>query len=986
MKSTSEGRGRLQRAVRLALFGTATLAAPAAFSATITVNTTADQTDNANCTLREALLAASTNDTFAGCAAGDDNADTIVFTDDVIGQTISLSQGELPGVVSDSSLTIGADTDSGVTIDANSQSRIFVNQGDLTLNGLTLVNGRTMSGSADAADRSGGAILNAEGGFLTVNGGSMRDNVSDRAGGAIEDASVSDDNDDDDSDDDATDNVHVTLNDVDFSGNSAGANPGNGGVVHVTGFADVVVNGGTFDANQAAEGGALWNNQGTTSVDNATFSNNRTNGTDADQGGGAIYIEAGNVVVTDSRFINNTAGDDDDDMSSASGGAIVANVDTELSVSNSRFSGNQSKRAGGAIEVLGGTSTTLDNVTASDNDAGSNPGNGGFLHVSGDGDVDVVGGVFADNDATEGGAFWNNQGEMSIRGASIVDNDADGADATQGGGAIYAETASDDSDTSGTLTIADTRISGNSASGAAGSGGGILLSPGAVAAITASRIEANTANRAGGGIENAGGDLTLERVTLGGATSDMGNDAGNNPGNGGGLHIGADGTTTIDNTSVGYNTAVEGGGLWNSAPGTLDVMTTTVANNTADRGAGVYQDGETNAGISLSYVTVANNNGSGLGSGGADINAANTLISGNDDSGEDNVMVSADNGNLIGDAGFNGMYRLFGGPTATLPLAAGSAAIDMTDDCGDTDQRGAERPVSMNDDSDSDCDVGAFELAGNPVLDVTTVSLPNVDASDGSAGIATVAALRLANNGSDSVNVGGLSGTIQRDDSQPSGVDFDNADLVVYADSNDNGQYDDSDMQVGSGAVGDDGTTFDVDFQSGSGVAISSGDDETYFLVVDLPGIGEVARNAVKSLTSQPMLAGGALLALFGLISVGGLRRRSQFALVALALALTLTACSDDANIDVDDNNVGNNNGGGNNNDNDDMRDGLEANELRFVVDQLEPTANSPETNLVIGDGLPVFGPIVTIGSLDDPMADGDSDVDGNDSMEDSMN
>ena len=46
------------------------------------------------------------------------------------------------------------------------------------------------------------AILNADGGFLTVNGGSMRNNTSDRAGGAIEDASVSEDNDDDDSDDD----------------------------------------------------------------------------------------------------------------------------------------------------------------------------------------------------------------------------------------------------------------------------------------------------------------------------------------------------------------------------------------------------------------------------------------------------------------------------------------------------------------------------------------------------------------------------------------------------------------------------------------------------------------------------------------------------------------------------------------------------------------------------------------------------------------
>ena len=989
MKSSFESPNRLRRAVRAAITGTAVLATPAAFAAQITVDSNSDSATD-GCTLRSAILAANSNTMTNGCQAGDNNSDTIVFADGVSGQTITLSGTALPTVAAGSTLVIGSGDDDNVTIDANSMSRILTNQGNLTLNGLNLVNGQTAGGAASADDRSGGAILNDDGGLLTVNGGSMRDNTADRAGGAIEDAS-STDMDDDDSDDDAGDNVRVTLNDVDFSGNDAGANPGNGGVLHVTGTGDIAVNGGTFDSNSATEGGALWNNQGTTRVVNATFSNNQTDGAAADNGGGAIYVEAGSVEVEDSRFVNNTAGDDDDETSSASGGAILANANTELSVSNSRFTGNSAQRAGGAFEVLAGTSTTLDNVSANDNDAGDNPGNGGVLHVTGDGDVDVLGGVYSGNDATEGGAFWNNQGEMSIDGASLVDNEADGDDATQGGGAIYAETASMEGDDSGTLSVTNTRIANNTASGTSGSGGGVLLSPGVTATISNSRIEANSANRAGGGIENAGADLTLERVTLGGTSSDLGNDAGNNPGNGGGLHIGAAGTASIDNTSVGYNQAVEGGGLWNSGPGTLDVSTSTVANNSADRGAGVYQDGETSAnGVSLSYVTVANNDGAGLASGGADMDVSNSLLSGNDSTTDDNVMVSADDGNLVGDAGFNGMYRTYGGPTATVPLLADSAAIDMTDDCGATDQRGAERPVDLTDDSDNDCDVGAFELAGNPVLNVTSVDLDNVDASDGSAGIVTAAAFTVSNDTGDAVNLGHFSGYIQRDDSQPSGVDFAGADLVAYADSNNNGMFDDGDMAVGEGDVADDGTHFTVSFQDGAGVSIADGDDATYFLRADLPGIGEVAMSAIKQIVSQPMLAGGALLALLGLVSVGGLRRRSQLALVALALALTLTACSDDQNVNLDNGpDMGNDNGGdnGNDNGNDDNNNDLNDNQLRFVVDQLSPTDNSADTALVIGDGLPVFGPIITIGSPDDPVMDNSQDVDEDtDSTQDSMN
>ena len=886
----------------------------------------------------------------------------IVFDSALNGQTITLGGTALPDVAAGSLLTIGAnDLSNTVTIDANSMSRILANQGTLTLNNLTLINGTTaIGGGATANDRSGGALLNLAGATLTVNGGAMNNNVADRAGGAIEDVSITGENTDD--------SVGVTLNDVSFSGNQAGSQmggmgPGNGGVLHVSGSAGVDVNESSFTNNVATEGGALWNNGGTMTVTDSDFVDNTANGAAAENGGGAIYNDAGTVAVIDSRFDGNEADSDDNDGLS-SGGAILANDNTTLDVENSAFTDNTSERAGGAIEVRSGTSTTLTRVTASENDAGANPGNGGVLHVTGDGDVTITGGTFANNSATEGGAFWNNQGAMAIDGAAIVNNEADGNDANQGGGGIYAEAAGMEGGDSGTLTLTDTRIAGNTASGTSGSGGGILLSPGVTANITGGTISGNSANRAGGGIENADATLVMSMVSLGGTRTEAGNDAGANPGNGGGLHIGGAGSATIDQTSVGYNTGVEGGGLWNSAGGALSVATSTIANNNAERGAGVYQTGSaiSGDGISLSYVTVANNDGTGVASGGADIAVSNSLFNGNDRATDDNVVASEDDGNQIGDAGFNGAFRLYGGTTAVVPLGAMSAAIDTTTGCGDVDQRGAERPFDFADNGMNNCDVGAFELTDDSVLNVTPVALADVT-DDGAGGVATVAAFTLTNGGSDSVTVGGFSGTIDREAQGASETDLGDADLSVFVDSNDNGQFDNGDMNIGSGSVDETGNRFSVSIADGAGRAISADDSQTYFLRLDIPGPGEMAVAAIKQLASQPLVAGGALLALLGLFSIGGMRRRSQLALIALALALTLTACSDDDNVDLGGaNNAGDNNGGNDGgNDMDDPNNNIDGNQLRFVVDQLRPVDGAADTTLIVGDGLPVTGPSVTL-------------------------
>lgn len=765
--------------------------------------------------------------------------------------------------------------------------------------------------------------------------------------------------------------MSVTLNDVDFSGNDAGMNPGNGGVLHVTGVGDIVIEGGLFDGNTAVEGGALWNNGGTMTVADAIFSANRATGGSADasdaegQGGGAIFgqnVDGATVTVTGSRFDGNSA---EGDVSS--GGAIFMNEGTVLELSGSTLANNTANRAGGAIELRAGVEATIDgsDMTANtaNTTAGGGGGNGGAIHVTGDADVMITGGVYAQNSAVEGGALWNNQGEMTLDGVNVVGNEATGADATQGGGGIYAET-NDAGEDSGTLMISDSRIVRNMASGAAGSGGGILLSPGTTATITDSRIMGNSANRAGGGIENADGAVTLERVMLGGTGSGFGNDAGTNPGNGGGLHIGGAGTVDVVRSSVGYNTAVNGGGLWNSGMGTLTVNTSTVSNNSADVGAGVYLDGAGGT-ITLDFVSVTQNDGSGVAAAmdaGGSIAIADSLIAENASNLGDGVMAAEDDGNVVGDSAVLGAYRLFGGSTATQPLMSGSAAIDATADCAamddDTDQRGATRPFDVMDvDNGGDCDAGAFEATDDPVLTVTANGPSSVMVEeDGEA--PSVLGFTLANNGDDAVTVAGFSGYVERDAALSTDANPGNVTLTVYLDANGNGVFDMGETEVATASLDDNGTTFSVVFNNG-GASIPAGDSMSYVVVAEPAEEDQQAASVTGLGSFTPLYAGGALLGLVGLFSVGGLRRRTQLLLIVTCAAVMLTACSDgDADIYGDRN--GNGNGGMDNGMGGDPATPLVMDQARFVLQTLDASGTD---DLVIGDGLPVYGPAVTFAS-----------------------
>ncbi len=445
---------------------------------------------------------------------------------------------------------------------------------------------------------SGGGILNNVGSTLTIVNSRVKGNVANRAGGGIEDVSGA-----------ATD---FTITDSRIEDNQVNNAPGNGGGIHIGSDGDLTLSGGTVSRNRAgAEGGGIWNGMGTLSIMGTVIRDNSAAGNDADQGGGGLYNNGGGTIaLTGGTMVksNKATG------TSGSGGGILNNVDATLTITDSRIENNEANRAGGGIEDVSGSAAafTITNSMVNQNKVNNAPGNGGGIHIGGDGNLTITGGTVNTNSAgSEGGGIWNNTGTLTVVGTRIRNNTAAGNDADQGGGGLY-------NNGGGTIAVSGgAHISGNQATGTAGSGGGILNNTAGTLTITDSRITNNVANRAGGGIEDASGSTSAFTLTN---TMIMKNRVNKAPGNGGGVHTGGDGNTTITGGSVSGNEAGrEGGGLWNGS-GTMKVTGTTVTNNVATGNASNHGGGglfNVSGTLELEDVTVSGNRATGTaGSGG----------------------------------------------------------------------------------------------------------------------------------------------------------------------------------------------------------------------------------------------------------------------------------------------------------------------------------------------------------------------------------
>jgi len=251
----------------------------------------------------------------------------------------------------------------------------------------------------------------------------------------------------------------------------------------------------------------------------------------------------------------------------------------DLTINDSTITLNESLNHSGGI--LNSNTLTISNCTISDNKTGGGGSGGG---ISNSASATIAGSTIINNICGNGGGGIQNTGTMNISNSTISNNHT--AEFGLAGG-IY-------NSSSGTLTLTNSIVEGNSAFHA----GGIWNSSWTTLNIFKSIIRSNNATSDGGGI------LTKNDVTLLiENTFITDNTAGDE---GGGMHNSWCSPVITNCTFSGNSAATRGGAMYNyqSAPA---VTNSIIWNNSVDQ---VFNDGRN---PTFSYCDIQGSNGSGTG-------------------------------------------------------------------------------------------------------------------------------------------------------------------------------------------------------------------------------------------------------------------------------------------------------------------------------------------------------------------------------------
>jgi hypothetical protein len=262
---------------------------------------------------------------------------------------------------------------------------------------------------------------------------------------------------------------------------------------------------------------------------------------------------------------------------------------------------------------------------------------------------------------------------------------------------------------SGTVTLSNSTLSGNSSSGIVNLNGGTVT-------VSNSTLSGNSATSGGGGgIYNIGGTLTVSNSTLSGNSANDGADGAFSKG--GGIYNNR-GTATVSNSTLSGNSAAGvGGGIYSEGDGQgtgkLEVSNSTFSGNSNNGpfsfgGGSIHNERGT---ATLESTIVAKSpSASGENCGGITItNVGGYNLDSGTSCGFPTNRSSKDP--LLGPLDDNG------GPTKTHALLEGSPAIDKGNFFGaTTDQRGLPRPSNFADivNAADGSDIGAFELQAPP--------------------------------------------------------------------------------------------------------------------------------------------------------------------------------------------------------------------------------------------------------------------------------
>ena len=406
--------------------------------------------------------------------------------------------------------------------------------------------------------------------------------------------------------------------------------------------------------------------------------------------------------------------------------------------------------AANPLLIVQGENVTIEGVVIRDN---ATTGAGGGIRVESGAALTLVDSQVLNNGAADGGGI-HNAGTLTLTNSTVNGNSATG----QGGGVYNV----------GTLTVAGSTVSQNASEGFDGGGGiytfGTLSVIGSVLAentavyggaigtagagsvtVTSSEIRGNTVTDWGGGIFTNGGSLAVVKSAIHGNSASVGGGVFNS------------GTASVSRSTISGN---GGFGIHNVFRGSVAVSHTTIAGN----GGGIYDEGsrdydaefpdDSPPRVTLRSTVLASSQGAPnvvhenqpLGSQGHNVcdDGCAGVLTGP----EDLPTVDPELGPLASN----------GGPTPTHALLDGSPALDVGGTCGPTDQRGEMAP------SGSACDAGAFELQVEPAALACSQAAPLSFDADGAGGVAAAdfstegtERAGIRNEGDDPVDLSGCS-------------------------------------------------------------------------------------------------------------------------------------------------------------------------------------------------------------------------------------
>jgi len=460
-KSDTRSTSRTEASFRLLLV--AWLLASPVTPATITV-------DEAACTLIDAIESANTNAAVGGCPSGDQGADTIELTTNVLLEEVNNSEYGPTGlpVVRSEILIRGG----GHRIDAE-QPKSFCGDiadcfrilavapgGDST---LTLRN-TTITGGEIEGD--GAGVLLGEGATLHLLSSRVRSNRMARSSG--NGAGIW-----------AGANSTVVLESSQIAYNDGGSQ---GGGVFVGSNATLVVDrsriGGNYADYGRSNGGGIFADTGSSVViTNSLIDDNHTDSYPVDGSGGGIFFKGEMLAVRGSTIIDNHA--------YQLGGGIYILPGSTAVISNTTISGNIGRERGGGIAVNG--ELRLIDSTVSENKTDfsdfSRPGGGG-IRASG-------------------------SSRVTLMNTTLVGNESIRGDSQDRGGGLLADEFSD-------VTVINSTFSNNYTDG---DGGGIHVRDDARVTVLHSTLVNNAAKDGGANFRSAvvpGGARVLSSVIVGG--------------------------------------------------------------------------------------------------------------------------------------------------------------------------------------------------------------------------------------------------------------------------------------------------------------------------------------------------------------------------------------------------------------------------------------------------------------------------------------